>query len=450
MTRKYPKFATKRIVQAVAAGGMALVLAACGAGNLSSSNGGGGNSTTWKPYAAKAADSVPTVDVKFGMRPYADNTFYQIAIKKGWFKDVGINLVGGQQAAEGISVTEEQWTNLLLQGSTDISSSTCGYVITTYNDSQEMKCIQHAVTFYGQVMFANPKLGLKSVEDYVKEGKDFKTAVHDALEPLTKGDDVYINPGTGELLFTQEPFKYAGLKLPNFKPTPDSDMFTQAQAGKINFLHPGGAPIAVELLKLGWKPIYNTKMLVDYGPKDASSPFTGLVLNNGIAATAKYASAHEDTILRFVSVMYRIAAETEKDTSLFDIQAPYLNSVAGTNLTGKEIADEFTEMHPLETFEKATEYYDEPSSGTYYKTVGNAQIKAQEDAGAIPKGFTADNFIWAPKIYRDLANFKKQYEAIAASAGSSADKALLAKAKQYYDTYDYLDAYQFALKATGK
>ena len=36
-------------------------------------------------------------------------------------------------------------------------------------------------------------------------------------------------------------------------------MFTQAQAGQINFLHPGGAPIAVELLKLGWTPIHSTK-----------------------------------------------------------------------------------------------------------------------------------------------------------------------------------------------
>ena len=451
MSRRYPKFLRKSMLLAAVAASTALALAACGSGGGGSGGTSSGSTATWTPYKATAGASVPSVNVKFGMRPYADNTFYEIGIKEGWFKDVGISLVGGTTPGQAISTTEDQWTNLLLHGSTDINTDTCAILVTTYSSSQQLKCIQHAVSFFGQVMFANPKLHLKTVEDYIKQGKDFKTALKDALSPLANADAVYVNPGTGEVTFDQEPFKYAGLKMPNFKPVEDSDMFTQAQAGQINFLHPGGAPIAVELLKLGWTPIYSTKTLVNYGPTGAASPFIGLVVNNGIAATASYASSHEDTILRFTSVMYRIAAATQQDPSLFDQQAPYLNSVAGTTLTGQDIATEFKEMHPLITFEEAgKDYYDVPSSPQYYKTIGNAVVRDQVAIGAVPKGITADDFIWAPKVYADLAKFKEGYESLVAEAGSSADQSLLAKAKQYDDWYDYLDAYRFALQATGK
>jgi hypothetical protein len=444
MSRRRPKFATRRALLAAAASGVALVLAACGSGGGGTSGAAGKDDAQWKPYPATAGDTVPAVDVKFGMRPYADNTYYVIGIKKGWFKDVGINLT----PPDGISTTEDQWTNLLLQGSTDINTDTCAILVTTYSSSRELKCIQHGVSFFGQVMFANPKLNLKSAEEYMAEGQDIKTALKSALEPLTKGDAVYVNPGTGEITFTQEPFKYAGLKLPNFKTVTDSDMFTQAQAGKIDFLHPGGAPIAVELLKLGWKPIYSTKTLTEGAKDDPASPFTGLVVNNGIAATGEYASSHQDTILRFTSVMYRIAAEAGEDPALYDLQAPYLNSVAGTNLTGKEIADEFEKFHPLVTFEDAgKDYYTDPSSSQYYKTIGTAVIRDQVKAGAIPKDVEADDFVWADKVYTDLATYKKGYEDLKAKGGG--DAALMAKAEQYYGWYDYLDAYRFALKATA-
>jgi ABC-type nitrate/sulfonate/bicarbonate transport system substrate-binding protein len=438
MSPNTPKLGIRRTALAVVASGVALLLAACGAGSAGTS----GSNAQWTPVTAEAGTSIPGVTVKFGMRPYADNTFYQIGIKKGWFTDVGITI-------DPISTTEDQWTNLLLHGSTDINTDTCAYLATTYASSQELKCLQHGVTFFGQVMFARADLGLKSVEDYQATGEDFKTALKHALEPLTKGDEVSVQPGTGELAFTQAPFAYVGLALPKFKPQSDNDAFTQAQAGQIKFLHPGGAPIAVELLKLGWKPIYSTKTLIDGAKNDPDSPFKGLVVNNGIAATAKYATSHEDTILRFGSVMYRIAAETAKDPSLFDLQAPYLNSVAGTNLTGKDLADEFAQMHPLETFEKAgPDYFDDPSSSQYYKTIGDAIIADQIKAGTLQQSqhLDADSFTWADDVYRNLVSLKHGYEQIAAKGGG--DAALMAKAKQYYDRYDFLDANRFALQAT--
>ena len=43
------------------------------------------------PAAPEAGVEIPAATIKFGMRPYADNTFYIIGMKKGWFTDVGIS-----------------------------------------------------------------------------------------------------------------------------------------------------------------------------------------------------------------------------------------------------------------------------------------------------------------------------------------------------------------------
>ncbi|MBV9756849.1 MAG: hypothetical protein JO047_07330, partial [Alphaproteobacteria bacterium] len=42
----------------------------------------------YQPAAAEPGTDIPQTGIRFGMRPYADNTFYIIAMKKGWFKDV--------------------------------------------------------------------------------------------------------------------------------------------------------------------------------------------------------------------------------------------------------------------------------------------------------------------------------------------------------------------------
>ena len=42
------------------------------------------------PAPPEAGSDIPKATSKFGMRPYADNTFYIIGMKKGWFDEVGI------------------------------------------------------------------------------------------------------------------------------------------------------------------------------------------------------------------------------------------------------------------------------------------------------------------------------------------------------------------------
>ena len=55
------------------------------------------------------------------MRPYADNTFYVIAMKKGWFADAGIT-IGPEEL--GLKVTDTNVNALLLTASSTFRAST--------------------------------------------------------------------------------------------------------------------------------------------------------------------------------------------------------------------------------------------------------------------------------------------------------------------------------------
>jgi ABC-type nitrate/sulfonate/bicarbonate transport system substrate-binding protein len=77
--------------------------------------------TSYIPATPEPGTDIPQVTVKFGMRPYADNTFYVIGIEKGWFKDVGITI---EPAPYGLKTTENQWISILLNEQVDINTAT--------------------------------------------------------------------------------------------------------------------------------------------------------------------------------------------------------------------------------------------------------------------------------------------------------------------------------------
>src|SRR5690349_6054745 len=90
----------------------------------------------FKPAQPELGTEIPAADIKFGMRPYADNTFYIIAMKKGWFKDVGVNIV---PPPFGLKVTDTNVVALLLNGQLDISSEYCPLMLPTYKTDRRLK-----------------------------------------------------------------------------------------------------------------------------------------------------------------------------------------------------------------------------------------------------------------------------------------------------------------------
>jgi len=151
--------------------------------------------------------------------------------------------------------------------------------------------------------------------------------------------------------------------------------------------------------------------------------------------------------------MFRIFAGLQKDPSLFDIQAPYLNSVAGTSLDGKGVQRVVENLDPFVPFEQQKKYFEDSTNPEYYANSMGALIKALEKDGAIAKGTKPDEVIWAAPIYKELVAYKQKADSLFQSAEGkqlTADRQqLLQKARQYYGWYDFLDAYRLATKAVA-
>jgi hypothetical protein len=407
------------------------------------------DSNAFSPAVPEPGTDIPSVTVKFGMRPYADNTFYVIAMQKGWFKEAGIDIA---PAPFGLKVTEQNAIALLLNGQNDISSAYCPLMLPTYKSGNSLKCIANVDQFLAISILANPALKLKTFKDYIAEGKSFEDAVKAALQPL-EGKILITSPDVGH-----KPFEEAVAKISGVKWTPqildDAKSLVLAKSGQIDFVDPAGAPIVYTLKKAGWVPLIEVGDLYKYAPPGPDSPVQSLVAVVGLGSSADYVNANPNTVLRFLSVVWRLIDAVGKDPTLYDLHAPYINSVAGTNLTGAEIADTINVLDPLSSFDDNHVYFEDKSSVLYYQNAWGAIIRDFVKQGVIPEGaVTPDQIDWGAAIWKQMVDLRtKTDELFKQAEGKTLDgpkQELLAKAKQYYEWFNFLDAYRFALAATS-
>lgn len=406
-------------------------------------------SDRYVPAQPEPGTAIPEASVRFGMRPYADNTFYVVAMKKGWFKDVGITIT---PQPYGLKVTDAVVTSLLLKQGLDISSEFGPLLLPVLKTENVLRLVGFVDTFQGWAVLANPKLKLKTVQDYMKEGLAFRAALRKALEPVSKSTLV-VAPQISARPFVQIAFKLAGLPLPKFQVLDDSKSLVLAKAGRIDFATPEGAPITLTYENAGWAPLVSPIDILQNEPGGPNSEIEPLAATVGLAAHAEYVNTHQTTVLRFLSVVFRTIEQIQKNPPILALMAPYLNSVAGTNLDWRGIKKTLEVLDPLSNFQYQTNYCFKPKSALFYGNAYNAFIRALEDQKVLDRGkYKADDVIWACKLYRELTNYKSKTDAVLKQLSGkslSADKkALVAKAKQYYGWYDFLDAYRFAKAAS--
>ena len=400
------------------------------------------------PAPPEPGTDIPKATVKFGMRPYADNTFYIIGMKKGWFDEVGISF---DPAPYGLKANDSNVTTLLLNGQLDIISEFCPLMLPTYKDANKLKCIGFTDNFLANAILANPALKLKTFKDYVAEGKSYEEALKAALAPM-KGKVLVGAPELSDRAFEEYLNKTAEAAF-TLQVLDDSKSLVLAKAGREDFVNPEGAPIVYTLRQAGWTNLVDIGDLIKNGPGGVESPLEPLIGIVGIGANSDYVNAHQNTVLRFMSVVWRIIATTKTDTSLYDLQAPYLNSMAGTSLDGKGVADTVAILHPFTPFDDDKQYFEDTKSTTYYANVWTAIIKDFEAHNIIPPGkVTADDVVWGGPIWKQMVDYRSKTDALLAKLGGatlSPDKqALVDKAKALYADFDFLDAYRLALAAS--
>jgi hypothetical protein len=401
------------------------------------------------PAPPEPGVDIPAATIKFGMRPYADNTFYVIGMKKGWFKEVGIDF---DPAPYGLKANDSNVTTLLLNGQLDIISEFCPLMLPTYKDSPKLKCIAFTDNFLANAILANPALKLKTFKDYIAEGKSYEEALKLALAPM-KGKTLVGAPELSDRPFEEYLNKTSGADF-KLQVLDDSKSLVLAKSGREEFVNPEGAPITYTLRIAGWTNLVDIGDLIKNGPGGVDSPLEPLIGIVGIGANSDYVNTHQNTVLRFLSVTWRILAATKTDTSLYDLQAPYLNAMAGTNLDGKSLTDEVAVLHPYSTFDDDKQYFQDTKSTTYYQNIYNAMIKNYEEHGILPPGkATADAFVWGGPIWMQMVDYRSKTDALMKKleGATLADdkKALVEKAKTFYANFDFLDAYRLATAASN-
>ncbi|HZO96989.1 MAG TPA: hypothetical protein VFB42_06420 [Gaiellaceae bacterium] len=402
------------------------------------------------PAPPEAGTDIPEATVRFGMRPYADNTFYVVAMKKGWFKDVGITIA---PAPYGLKVTDAVVTSLLLKKQLDISSEFGPLLLPVLKSENVLRLVGFVDTFQGWAVLANPSLHLKTVNDYMKQGLPFAQALKKALEPVSRSTLV-VAPQISARPFVQIAFKLAGLPLPKFQVLDDSKSLVLAKSGRINFATPEGAPITLTFENAGWAPLVSPIDIlknVKGGPTSEIEPLASTV---GLASHAEYVNTHQNTVLRFLSVVLRTIDEIQHNPKILALQAPYLNSVAGTSLDWRGIQKTLAVLDPLSNFDEQKAYCRNPSGALFYRNAYTSFLKTLESQKALPAGkFKADDVIWACKTYDALVGYQQKADSLLKGLEGktlSGDKqALVAKAKQYYGWFDFLDAYRLAKAAAG-
>jgi len=181
-------------------------------------------------------------------------------------------------------------------------------------------------------------------------------------------------------------------------------------------------------------------------PAGKDSPTEGLVGTPGVASDADWARKNPETVLRFVSVMFRIVEQEQKDPErTLGAMLAYVNAFAGTSLDIAGLKLTIDALSPLSNFAFQKNYCQNASSALYYRTSTMAAVSFNVEKGVLPKGsYDPDDLIWACDVYNDLTQLKDASDRILQQLQGrtlSADKqALVEKAKQLYRWYDYLDA----------
>jgi hypothetical protein len=157
-------------------------------------------------------------------------------------------------------------------------------------------------------------------------------------------------------------------------------------------------------------------------------------------------------VLRFLSVVWRTIDAVDKDPSLFNLQAPYLNSVAGTSLDGKGVEATVKILDPFSSFEYDKTYFVDDSSILHYKNAWPAIIADWTEKGLVPKGaVTADDVIWAAPIWHQMKDYQAKADALIKELEgktlSADNQKLVDQAKHRFEIFDFLDAYRLASAA---
>jgi hypothetical protein len=169
---------------------------------------------------------------------------------------------------------------------------------------------------------------------------------------------------------------------------------------------------------------------------------------------------NEETALRFISQMYRVAdvlSGPDKEEAL-EIMRVAVNKMSGANFTMEQAHVVNSQISPWLPFEEAKETYFNPDHKFYWNDRVQYLIDWYTEQGKIEKGdVTVEVHSRAEELFNKLRNYKQQSERdmLAVAEAYNADRvdnkdkvrSLIDQAKWNWDIRNYLDAATLAADA---
>lgn len=432
------------------------LLAACG-----SSNSAGGTSSDAHSSSSHATGTgldvspgtnIPSVTVRFGVAPFVDGAIYVIAMKEGWFQQVGIDI---EPKPTGVQTTTDNAIPKIISGDVNVGVVFGPGEVQNYAKAPNVKLFGMANSFIGTQILVDPQHAKQSVAQLVASGMPFTQAVKTAFAPM-KGQAIGLSDTGQRRTFIQNYFKLAGLTFSDVKPisTSDSQILQLARGGHITYASPEGAAQQIALLRDGWKVLASIQDLIR-GLPPGDPRAVSAIGHECLAAEQSYIDGNRETCLRVLSVMFRtIDAVKQRPAQALTYEAPYLDSVSGVTTSVRDLVDIDKNLFDYRTFEQQTLYWDNLSGPFSYKTIYGAQIAAAKQDGIIPKAMnvTPEDMIVGEGLYQQLVKLRAAYDKLKPKAsglkGSNAE--LATKAATQYANRNYLDAYRLMKAAVKK
>jgi ABC-type nitrate/sulfonate/bicarbonate transport system substrate-binding protein len=410
---------------------------------------------------AALGPGIPSATVKFAYYPCcADTSLPVVGMRKGFFKDVGITIspTDGYQWSQAA-----QFLPSMQRGQFDVATAFSTTWLQTLNTfGLNLPPVALYDVYLGRDILLAPDSPLKSTAEYMKQGLSFKAAAKKAVAAI-KGKTIFTDPFAG----TQPPYydillSYGGLTAKDIKFTFLSDdkiLAASATPGRVELAFPLGAPVLVAMIRSGYRELINMGEILKYDP--TSSQAVELMKETGnqtVMTQRKFLTQHHDTLLRFVSVVFRSAAYvTNPKTALVGdkIVADTINAAQGLKLIPADVATIYKTVDPLFTWEQQASTVWNPKSPFYaprgYATAVQALI-ANKTLAAGNYRAKLKQFLAAADVYKELVSLQKQADKLfKQTAGvKGSNKSLVVAARKYYSWYDFLDAVRFLKAALGK
>lgn len=386
---------------------------------------------------------IPQVSLNFALQPYPDHTDAIVAMEKGWFEDVGIDL--------NTSVVDaEQVSSVLVAGTVDVASSGPALLMPSMKQ-QEFQTFVFGNLFRGYAIMAQPDEGYKTFQDFISEGMSNEEAIKETIGQM-KGK-VFTYPAEAAIKpFIDLVFEKADMDLTEVisDVQQDSNGVTLMLSKRADF-KVGGVPSRLTLEAEGMIPIISSADIVKSAEPSGDSIEIRSIQHVGWSTTKEWQDENHDTILRLASVRFRLN-EFYKDNpeEAAEIHIPYLNKEAGINFTIDEGLILYESQIPTYTFDEQDSWFNNELDPLYWEYEIQSNMNAYEEQGVFEEGeFDPHDLVSAESIYSELVELKKKTEENLSQLNDAEGEVLNLKelAQEHYDIFNFLDSYRFSTQA---